>query len=600
MFREVSQLLQHVHHEERFDDFARQPLLPNKLSQLGPGVCWFDVDADGREDLVVASGRGGKLGVFRNDGQGGFVPMLEPPLTAPVTRDQTAVLGWRKGDGHTVLLAGSSNYEDGLAVGASVRQFDLKHHVLDDSLPGHTSSTGPVALADLDADGDLDLFVGGRVVPGRYPEPAVSRLFRNDSGTFRLDEGKSKVLANVGLVSGAVFSDLDGDGYAELVLACEWGPLRVFRNDHGRLKEWDPPLVLHAPAALNAPPSTLSQLTGWWNGVTTADFDGDGRMDIVASNWGRNTVYETHRAQPLRLYYGDINGFGLVDLVEAYFEPAMGKIVPERAFTSMREAFPFLRERFATHRAYGHAGVEEAFGERLAKARLLTVNTLESMVFLNRGSRFEGEPLPIEAQLAPAFGVCAADFDGDGHEDLFLAQNFFATQPLTSPYDAGRGLWLRGNGKGEFIALLGRESGIEVYGEQRGCACADYDADGRLDLVVTQNGAATKLYHNDTARPGLRVRVRGSTGNPTGVGAVVRLGQAGQFGPAREIHAGSGYCSQDGAVQVMGTGALARTQLWVRWPGGRVTECALPAGATEVLVDSAGQLAVIRRPGSEP
>ena len=168
--------------------------------------------------------------------------------------------------------------------------------------------------------------------------------------------------------------------------------------------------------------------------------------------------------------------------------------------------------------------------------------------------------------MAPAFGICAADLDGDGNEDLFLSQNFFAVQPGTPRYDAGRGLLLLGDGAGNFRAVPGQESGIEIYGEQRGAAVCDYDADGRIDLAVSQNGAETKLYHNALAKPGLRIRLVGPVGNPSGVGAVLRLGSEEKLGPAREIHGGSGYWSQDSVVQVMSFKA-APTKILVRWPG---------------------------------
>jgi hypothetical protein len=173
--------------------------------------------------------------------------------------------------------------------------------------------------------------------------------------------------------------------------------------------------------------------------------------------------------------------------------------------------------------------------------------------------------------------------DGDGREDLFLAQNFFGVEPQTSRHDAGRGVWLKGDGRGNFVAVRGQESGVKVYGEQRGCALCDYDGDGRVDLVVTQNGAETKLYRNILARPGLRVRLKGPPGNPTGVGAVLRLKFSDHYGPAREVHAGSGYWSQDSAVQVLGA-AEPPTQIEVRWPNGRQTTADVPAGAREIEV----------------
>jgi hypothetical protein len=207
------------------------------------------------------------------------------------------------------------------------------------------------------------------------------------------------------------------------------------------------------------------------------------------------------------------------------------------------------------------------------------------MVFFNRGGHFDPVPLPREAQLAPAFAVLVADFDGDGKEDVFLSQNFYPMEIGTPRYDGGRALLLRGDGAGGLTAVPGQVSGIAVYGDQRGAAFADYDNDGRVDLVVSQNGAETKLYHNERATLGLRVRLVGPGGNPHGVGAVLRLEYGTRKGPAREVHGGSGYWSEDGAVQVLGEeGGATATAVWVRWPGGRMTETSVPHGTHELRI----------------
>jgi hypothetical protein len=596
-FRDVSQWLAHRHVEEPFDDYARQPLLPYKLSQLGPGVSWYDVNGDGWDDLLIASGRGGLLGYYRNDGRGGFAGVLDAPFNQYLTRDHTTVLAWPRGPGRTALLAGSANYEEESASGSCVRLYDLSAQMVEETLPAQPSSTGPLAMADVDGDGDLDLFVGGRVVPGKYPRAASSALFRNQDGRLVLDSQNAKALTDLGLVSGAVFSDLDADGDPDLVLACEWGPLRICLNEQGRLTARDWPLSwptrapnskLQTPT-LNPQPSTLNQLTGWWNGVTTGDFDGDGRLDLLASNAGSNTRYQSHRARPLEIFFGDFDGDGAEDVMEAHYDAEFGSVMPERSLSFFGKSLPFIRERFRTHEAYARASVEDVLSERFKAAGRWQAVWLESAVFLNRGTTFEVRALPAEAQVAPAFGVCVADFDGDGRDDVFLGQNLLCLQPETPRCDAGRGLWLRGDGAGGFAPVPGQESGIIVYGEQRGCAVSDFDADGRVDLVVTQNGAATRLFHNLRAQPGVRVRLRGPPGNPQAVGAVLRMGSNGQFGPAREIHAGSGYWSQDSAVTVWAARS-GPSVLWVRWPGGQVTQSPVPAGAKEVAVDASGQI----------
>jgi hypothetical protein len=572
LFQDVSEWLPHTHHEEPYDDTARQRLLPRLLSQPGPGVAWFDWDDDGDDDLVIGAGRGGTLAAFRQDGHGRFSRLPEPAFNVTVPDDLGGIVGLSVSAQQRCLLVALGNYEAGSDRAPSVLRYDASATgtVAGEAFSNTTSCSGPLALGDLDADGQLDLFVGGRVLPGRYPEAASSRIYRNVAGRFQLDTARSRLLENVGLVNGAVFSDLNGDGRVDLVLACDWGAVRVFLNEGAELSE--------ATAKLG-----FAQCVGWWNGVTTGDFDGDGRMDVVASNWGRNTRYEHHRARPLRLYAGDLDRNETPDLLEAYVNPANGRMVPERLLDPMSQGLPQLRERFKTHKEYAAASVEDLFGAALQAAKSLEANWLETTVFLNRGDHFEPRPLPREAQFAPAFGVSVGDLDNDGNEDVFLAQNFFATHPDTSRYDAGRGLWLRGDGTGHFTPVSGQASGVKVYGEQRGCALADFDQDGRVDLVVTQNGAATKLYRNTSAKPGLRVRLEGPAGNPAGIGAALRLFFGKKAGPMREIHAGSGYWSQDSAVQVMGTPEMP-TQLWVRWPGGPTVTVDIAPNRREIEV----------------
>jgi hypothetical protein len=575
LFEDVSPLIHHQHIDARFEDFERQPQLPRKLSQLGPGVTWCDIDGDGWDDLVVGSGSAGLTAIFRNNQKGGFERLRGDMLSQTNARDQTCILSWDRADGRRVLLAGTSNYEDGAAEGSMVRELVLADQKIGDNLPAWEVTVGPIALADLDGDGQLDLFVGGRVVPGRYPENPSSLMFHGDGRTFSVDKDNCRKLGGSGMVSGAVFSDLNGDGLPDLVLACEWGPVRVYRNEGGKLREVTRDLG-------------LDKFAGLWNGVSTGDFDGDGQMDILASNYGRNTRYQAYRAQPLRVYFGEWSGRGTMDVLESYFDPALRQWVPWCTFDVAR-TLPWVIEQYPTHESFSTAGVAEILGDRTKATRMLQATWLETTLFLNRGDHFEARVLPQEAQFAPAFGVAIADLDGNRTEDVFLSQNFFAVDGDTPRYDAGRGLVLLGDGKGGFQSVPGQQSGVMLYGEQRGAAASDWDGDGRVDLAVAQNGSTTTLLHNRKAHPGLRVRLAGPPGNPRGIGAVMRLGGPEGPGPARELHAGAGYWSQDSAVQVLAASPGAR-KLWIRWPGGKETTVDIPQGAAEIAVDPGGKV----------
>ena len=570
LFEDATAALAHIHQENPFDDFQRQALLPNRLSQFGPGVAWCDLNGDGRDDLVIGGGAGGTLSVRLSASEGLFKKFESNAFNAPA--DLTGVAAWRDVDGMMRIFAGVSNFEDEDEKRTAVRGWELSREAgkIVSAAPGTVSATGPIAFADIDGDGDLDLFVGGRTVPGRYPEPASSRILRFENGAFAPDASNAAALANLGLISGAVFSDLNGDGAPDLVLAVEWGPVRVFMNDRkGILADRTAPLG-------------FGKYAGWWNGVTTGDLDGDGRPDIIATNWGLNSKYRVEPGHSLKVYFGEFESQGRLDIVEAHYDAQIGGWVPERDFSASALAMPFLKVGIRSYQQFGRSKIEEIYGDKLKGGSSLQANTLEHMVFLNRGARFEARPLPVEAQFAPSFGVSVADLDGDGNEDLVMAQNFFAAQVETPRCDAGRSLVLLGDGKGGLRPMPGQDSGIMVYGDARGVAVGDFDGDRRPDVAIGQNGAATRLFRNAGARLGLRVVLRGPAGNPSGFGASVRLRFGKPLGPAREVHGGSGFWSQDSAALLMS--GTAPTSVWVRWPGGRETTTPLPEGAKEITI----------------
>jgi hypothetical protein len=257
--------------------------------------------------------------------------------------------------------------------------------------------------------------------------------------------------------------------------------------------------------------------------------------------------------------------------------------MPLDSYQALSFAIPSLRSRFPTHAAFARADVDSVIGHARTSAQRIGATTFDHMVWLNRGDHFEPHALPDIAQLAPAFAPVIGDFDGDGNEDVFLAQNFSATALWTPRFDAGAGLVLLGDGRGGFRALSVLQSGVRVLGDQRGAAAADYDGDGRLDLAVSQNGAPITLWHNRRAIPGVRVRLAGPADNPLGIGAQLRVVRGSSAGPVREVRAGSGYWSVDAATTVLAL-PVAATAIAVRWPGGRTQTVPLAPNQRQVVV----------------
>lgn len=553
--------------EEGVDDFKRQPLLPFKLSQLGPGLAWGDVDVDGRDDLYV-SGTTRKPGQFyRQVRPGAFEPEPRLGLT-PRVQEMAPLFFDADGDGFPDLYiaAGGNAGEPGDEM--------LRHRLyLNDgqghfrpaaagALPNLRDSGGTVVAADYDRDGDLDLFVGGRLVPGRYPLTPESRLLRNDRGTFTdVTAELAPELRRAGLVTSALWSDVDNDGWLDLLVTCEWGPVRLFYNHHGRLEE-------------QTRAAGLAERLGWWNAIVGADLDNDGDIDYVVSNAGLNTRYQASPEEPCRIYYGDFNGDGQAQLVEARMTRAGG--LPLRGKSALEMAIPGLGAKFPTYHAFAAAGLSELFPAPVLDAALkVEVNTLETGVLLNDGrGRFSFHPLPRIAQVAPSYGAVLADIDGDGKLDLYLVQNFHGPQRETGRMDGGVSLLLMGNGDGTFDAVWPDRSGLVVPGDAKSLAVADLNDDGWEDFVVGVNNGEVLAFENRAASTNrvLTVKLAGKPGNPTAVGSRVTLRLANGDSQTREICAGGGYLSQSGSALVFGLGpAGTARELEVRWPDGKVS-----------------------------
>jgi hypothetical protein len=489
-----------THRERLFNDFMKQPLLPHKLSQQGPAFAWGDIDGDGDEDLFFGQGRGTPGQLLRNEGGGNLKPVACAAFVEASDCEEVAARFFdADGDDDLDLYVVSGSYE----YEAGAPQLGDRLYLNDGSgsfaaaaataLPKLRDCGSCVMPADFDHDGDIDLFVGSRVVPGEYPISPQSRLLLNESadGEVRFveaPEDRVPGLRHAGLVTGAVWADVDSNGWKDLVVAVEWGPVRVFTNKDGTLRE-------------TTSEAGLVGRHGWWNGIAGADIDADGDMDFVVANFGLNTKYHASREAPAILFYGDYHGDGQRHIVEAEIED--GVLVPIRGRSCSLAAMPGLSEKFKTYHLFASSSLDEIYGlTPIKSAERFECHTLESGLLINDGTgKFEFRPLPRIAQISPIFGMAFEDFDRDGHLDLALAGNFYQPQWETGPYDGSIGVLLRGDGSGQFVAVDPGESGLVLTGDLRGLAARDLNADGRIDLFATRNNDSVLVQ---LARPDRR------------------------------------------------------------------------------------------------
>ena len=462
----------------RFDEFGRQRLLPRRFNGLAPALASADVNGDGRADLFVSgsSGQPGQLWLAQTDGA--FAPAPSQPWASAAECDDTGALFFdANGDGHPDLFIsaggveaerGDARLQNRLYLNDGRGAFTLAAAGV---LPDDAESSCASAAADFDGDGKIDLFVGGRLVPGRYPETPRSFLYRNEGGRFiDATEQLAPGLRDVGMVTGATWSDLDGDGRPDLVLALDWGAITVFRNTGSGFENITARLGLAAH-------------TGWWRTVAALDVDGDGRNDLVAGNVGLNTKYRASPSEPAVLFAGDLDGSGKSQIVEAHHEN--GKLYPVRGRSKLAYSFPWLTKKFRTFKAFAQATIEDIFdAERLAGAQKLVATELASGIFFQQpDGTFAFRPFDRAAQIAPINAIVARDFDRDGHLDLFCAENDFSAEPNTGRFDGGLGLLLKGDGRGGFRAVSPAESGIVVTGEARAAVALPL-AGSKADALV--------------------------------------------------------------------------------------------------------------------
>lgn len=570
LFRPSTNLAFAKHKERFYDDFIDQPLLPNKLSYNGPGFAIGDADGDGRDDIFLGGAHGASGEVHLQQPGGTFKWKSNFSIgKAKSSEDMGSLFLDVDGDGDLDLYvvsgsveqsAGSEAYRDRIYLNDGKGKFTIG---TEGRLPDIRDSGSVVVAADYDRDGDLDLFVGSRVIPQRYPLPPSSRLLRNDEGTFTdVSLSVAPSLHEIGLVTSAIWSDANNDGWIDLLVTTEWGPVKFFRNEQGgSLRE------LTSEAG-------LADYPGWWNGLAARDVDNDGDMDYLATNSGLNTKYKASANKPAVIFYGDFSGSGKANCVEASFEG--DRLLPHRGRSCSSGAMPFILDKFKTYHDFALASLQDVYTPRKLDQSLKREATyLQYALLLNSGAgAFKVQPLPRDAQTSIGWGVVLTEVNGDGFADAVIAQNFFHPQRETPRLGGGLGVLLMGNGDGTFRHAWCSESGIDMPMDARGLGIIDVNQDQRPDLVfsVNQQPMQTFVNQSDGLKP-LSVRLRQSGANQNAVGARVTVHVDGLLPQTAEVQAGGSYLSQSTSTLYFGGGETGQVALiTVRWPNGEVTE----------------------------
>jgi hypothetical protein len=573
-------------HEEVVDETYLQRLLPVRLNRRGPAVAVGTI-VNGQPDAVIVGGTTlDPLQVLRESASGRFrATSARPTVPHSAVDDGPILLFDADGDGTNDLLVtkGGSAFPDGapeyrpqLFLNDGQGSFRPAPSAAFPSVP---VNAGAVAAADFDHDGRLDLFIGGRVRSGEYPLAPESGLFVNRGGKFEnVTDALAPGLRDVGMVTSALWSDVDNDGWPDLILALDWGLVKYFHNKSGRsFEDWTEKAGFVAAG------------TGWWTAIAAADFNGDGRMDYVAGNAGLNTQYRASPEQPALLFSGDFTDGGPPQLIEAGYEGE--QIYPWRSRRDLGAVIPSILERFPRNDVYARATLGQILGEeKLARADRFATTQLRSGVFLSQSDgTYRFEPLPRIAQIAPLQGLIAGDFDGDGHADVYAVQNSYAPIPAVGRFDGGLSQFLRGDGYGGFEPVPPAKSNLIVPGDAKALAVLDLDQDGWPDFLVTRNNDTTLAFRNHgvAGRKSLRVILRGRGGNPSAIGARITVKFSNGSAQLFEVHAGSGYYSQSTAAGFFGyPDSDPPKHIRIRWPGGATTEHEIPEDSTTVTISA--------------
>lgn len=477
------------HQEDSFTDFDRQILMPHMLSSEGPRIATGDVNGDGLDDFYIGGAKyqSGNLFVQQKDGSFTKTNDLTFRLDAQY-EDIDAQFFDANGDGAPDLyvVSGGNEYSSGYG-GLEDRIYfndgEGNFARIYNALPQIFENGSTVAAADYNGDGDTDLFIGNRSVPQQYGVTPRSYLLENTGkGHFReVTARDAPDLADVGMVTDAVWEDVNGNGYSDLIVVGEWMPITILENGGGKLKRSTAP--------------GLKATDGWWNRLKSGDFDGDGDTDFIAGNVGLNTFFQATEDQPLVMYLKDFNEDGKLDPVIGYTKKDGEYPVAVR--DELLLPFKFLRSKFPAYRDYAGSTIQDIFGNNLDGAEKKEIYMMQSVLLDNSGDgNLRVEPLPDKAQFAPIYAIEADDFNSDGNLDLLVAGNFYPVKPAVGGrYDASYGWFLKGNGDGNFTAVEPEKSGFIIRGQARDIGIIS-KSDSTSLILTAINNEDLKLFIN--------------------------------------------------------------------------------------------------------
>jgi enediyne biosynthesis protein E4 len=483
--------------ENDYIDFKREPLIPYKCSRKGPYYAAADVSGDGKAEIYIGGAAGIEGKLMLQNAAGSFTEKKQIAFAADKAyEDMAAVFFDADGDkdndlyvvsGGAEFSAGNILYQDRLYINDGKGNFTKAVK----ALPTEGFNGSSVTALDYDADGDIDLFVGGHVLPGKFPQADNSMLLQNNKGIFtNVTAAIAGELNKPGVVNGAAWSDVDGDGKNELIISGEWMAPAIFKMQNGTFKKQQQRVSFISPATKKDTVINMDEFSGWWYCLKTADVDGDGDLDIILGNRGTNCSIEGNYYNPCTIYAKDFDGNGSYDAVLGYYN--QGKCYPLFSRDQLIDQMPSMRKKFIRYKDYSGTTLDKLFTEEQKKGMdIYKTNFFESGVLINEGNgAFRFIAFAEKAQLSNINDVVVDDFDKDGIKDIIVCGNSYDPAVMVGNIDATSILMLKGNGKGEFTATPHTTDGLKVRGESRKLI---YLKENNL-LVVLKNSAAAQVF----------------------------------------------------------------------------------------------------------